>query len=164
MRWKISTCVDGGTSGHVKRAQTGSEDPHWHERKFFLTIITVNILYVKILVPYWGLKRKLSTIRKQTRGDENDQKRKLEISKKVHMIVVSLNNSKYVIIVVSTFTICWIPWILNVFYDILFHQLGSYQHSIGSHCRIFTEETFHLHITIYNEFQGRNFISFTKEN
>ena len=130
----------------------------------FLTVITVYLLYVKILVSYWGLKRKLSTIRKQTCGDEHDQKRKLEISKKVHKIVVFLKNSKYVIIVVSTFTICWLPWILNVFYDILFHQLGSYQHSIGSHCRIFTEETFHLHITIYNEFQGRNFISFTKEN
>ena len=34
MRRKISPCVDGGTSGPVKRAQTGSEDPHWRERKF----------------------------------------------------------------------------------------------------------------------------------
>jgi hypothetical protein len=128
----------------------------------FLTINAVYMLYVKILVSYWGLKRKLSTIRKHNRGDEHDQKRKLEIAKKVHKIVVFLKNSKYVTIVISTFTICWIPWILNVFYDILFHQLGSYQHSVESHCRIFTEETFHLHINIYEEFQGRNFISDTK--
>ena len=119
-------------------------------------------LYASYKDSFLLVKRKLSTIRKRTRGDENDQKRKLEISKKVHTIVVCLKNSKYVIIVVSTFTICWIPWILNVFYDILFHQLGSYQHSVESHCRIFTEETFHLHINIYEEFQGRNFISDTK--
>ena len=34
MRRKISASVDGGTSGPVKRAQTGSEDPHRHEQIF----------------------------------------------------------------------------------------------------------------------------------
>ena len=31
MRQKISATVDGGTSGPVKRMQTGSEDPHRRE-------------------------------------------------------------------------------------------------------------------------------------
>ena len=31
---KFPARVDGGTSGPVKRAQTGSEDPHRRERKF----------------------------------------------------------------------------------------------------------------------------------
>jgi hypothetical protein len=30
---KFPACVDGGTSGHVKGAQMGSEDPHRRERK-----------------------------------------------------------------------------------------------------------------------------------
>ena len=34
VRQKISACVDGVTSGPVMRAQTGSEDPHRHKRKF----------------------------------------------------------------------------------------------------------------------------------
>ena len=34
MHWKISARVDGETSGHVKRAHMGSEDPHRRERTF----------------------------------------------------------------------------------------------------------------------------------
>ena len=29
----IFNCVDGGKSDPVKRGQTGSEDPHWHDEK-----------------------------------------------------------------------------------------------------------------------------------
>jgi hypothetical protein len=39
VRRKISARIDGGTSGHVKRAQTGSEDPHRREGKFLLFIL-----------------------------------------------------------------------------------------------------------------------------
>ena len=43
MRQKISARVDVGTSGHDKRAQTGSEDPHWRERKFLLVYGGIHI-------------------------------------------------------------------------------------------------------------------------
>jgi hypothetical protein len=36
----VLCCVDGGKSGHVKRAQTGSEDPHRREHKLlFVSMI-----------------------------------------------------------------------------------------------------------------------------
>ena len=41
MRRKISARVDGGTSRHVKRAQTGSKDPHRRERKFMYLFVFI---------------------------------------------------------------------------------------------------------------------------
>ena len=125
----------------------------------FLLIITVFILYIKILLTYWGLKRKLSLIKKNNYQVENNQKEKSVIAKKAQKILEFLKNTKYVIFVISTFTICWIPWILNVFYDILFHQVGSYQHAIDRNCQIYTEENSHQNISIWQQFEGRVSIS-----
>ena len=49
MRRKIFDPVDGGTSGHVKRAQTGSEDPHRREQKLYIFHIRIgfgDLLYL----------------------------------------------------------------------------------------------------------------------
>lgn len=41
---------------------------------------------------------------------------------------------KYVIIILSTFTLCWLPWITVFFTDVLYHISGSYHSHVQSHC------------------------------
>ena len=45
----------------------------------FVTIIVVFILYTMILLSYWGLKRKISLIRKNNQDIESDQKENVEM-------------------------------------------------------------------------------------
>ena len=42
-RQEISTCVDGGMSGPVKRVQTGSKDTHQHKRKFSSSRVLIEL-------------------------------------------------------------------------------------------------------------------------
>eukprot|EP00092_Neocalanus_flemingeri_P014414 GFUD01015549.1.p1 GENE.GFUD01015549.1~~GFUD01015549.1.p1 ORF type:complete len:458 (+),score=72.20 GFUD01015549.1:61-1434(+) len=125
----------------------------------FLTIITIYILYAKILLRYWGLKRKISLMRKNRYDDqeEADKKGSLLIAQKAQKILEFLNNSRYVIFVMFTFTICWIPWILNVFYDIFVHQVLSNQSYEDTNCpySVYAEENIHPSNNSWEEFQGQ---------
>ena len=122
----------------------------------FMTIVAVFILYILILLSYWGLKRRLSVMIKKNTGQEEDQLRNQNITKKLQKIVKFLQSSKYVIIVITTFTICWLPWILNVFYDIMLHGLGIFQDSIEYNCGILTDRNNHSDVFSFVEFEGQS--------
>ena len=72
-------------------------------------------------------------MRKKNRGNVQ-QKKGSVIAKKAQKILTFLMNTKYVICVISAFTVCWMPWILLVFYDITFHQLTSFQKIKENRC------------------------------
>ena len=89
-------------------------------------------------------------------GQEEDQLRNQNISEKLQKIAKFLKSSKYVIIVITTFTICWMPWILNVFYDIMLHELGILQDSIDHNCGILTYRNNHFDVFSLEDFDGQS--------
>ena len=103
-----------------------------------ISIIAIYLLYIKILLTYWGLKRKLSLMKKNKMDEEKGQIRKLGIVMKSEKIVRFLKNSKYVIFVLSTFTICWIPWNIRTLYGFFTHQFGSFENVKELNCCGFT--------------------------
>ena len=121
---------------------------------FFTTLVVIYVLYGMIIFKYWGLKRKMSAMRRKNRGNvqqsgDVEQKGKV-IAKKAQKFLTFIKDSKYVISVISVFTVCWIPWILLVFYDIAFHELGSKEIQCGH-----SEASFHQNLTIQEEFLGQ---------
>ena len=95
-------------------------------------------------------------MKKNNVGQEEDQLRNQNIAKKLQKIVKFLKSSKYVIIVITTFAICWMPWILNVFYDIMLHELGIFQDSIDHNCGINTDRNNQSDVFSLEDFEGQS--------
>lgn len=122
----------------------------------FTTLVVIYVLYGIIVLKYWRLKMKMSAMRKKTQ--KNDYQKKASfIAKKVEKIAGFLTNIRYVIFVISVFTICWMPWILLVFYDIIFHQVGRFQEAKEEHCG-HLNRTEHHNLTMKDQFQSQSCI------
>ena len=123
-------------------------------------LVVIFILYGMILFKYWGQKRKMSAMRKKTHGNakqRDDVQKGKVIGEKAQKIMKFLENSKYVIVVVSVFTVCWMPWIILVFYDITVHQLGSLQKTKETQCSHY-EALSNQILTIEKEYLGQSCI------
>ena len=59
---------------------------------------------------------------------------KLSISKTTQNVLLFLKNSKYIIFVITSFTVCWIPCILLVFLDSGYHAVGRLEESKKTQC------------------------------
>ena len=116
----------------------------------FTALVVIYILYGMIIFKYWRLKRQMSVRRKKNYGDDQEKKGSV-IAKKAQKIFKFLSNSKYVIVVISVFTLCWTPWILLVFYDITFHQLGSFEKTKEMRCG----QSLSRNLTVQEEFLGQ---------
>ena len=46
------------------------------------------------------------------------------LTKRVQKMFEVLKNVKYVLYVITSFTVCWLPWVILNFYDIAVHEFG----------------------------------------
>ena len=70
-------------------------------------------------------------------AEMKDQVKQLRLLMQTQKIIIFLKNSKYVIFILTTFTICRIPWMLAIFYDFLIHQIGSLEFTKKINCANF---------------------------
>ena len=169
-------------------------------------LITIYMLYIRILFSFWRLKRKRSIIRN---GKSN-----LSLEKKTNMIefnviklgiiqvkqktckseafsqlksvkignvsVEQLNHkktpvydnlyrlgryikaSKYVLVILLLFTLCWLPWLLSYAVDLLYHQAGFYHQAMLETCGSFNTSAVQegvvqpeLYLCVRNMFGGK---------
>ena len=101
----------------------------------FISIIAIFALYGNILLSYVRLKRRLSVMKAKNYG--RDQEKENNVSTRVQKLIDILKGSKYVIIVISSFTLCWMPWIVTVFHDITHHVTGNLEYSKSWNCKDF---------------------------
>ena len=121
----------------------------------FIALVAIYILYGKIIVKYWGLKRKMSAMYKKNLGIAD--RKSIVIAAKAQKILTFLKDSKYVFFVLFVVTVCWMPWIVLVFYDFTFHQLGSLQKTKEIRCG-HAEAISHKVLTLHDEFLGKSCI------
>ena len=89
-------------------------------------------LFLGMIVKYWGLKRRT---RARLASQERPSKKQ---RKKIPQLLEFINNSKYIIFVLTSFTISWSPVIILTAGDIFFHHLQDLQKSWEVECGILT--------------------------
>ena len=93
---------------------------------FFISILVIYILYGLILSKYWGL---ISRHRRVMEFQMRPSAVQKSLTKTTQNILRFLQNSKYIIFVVTSFIMCWIPGILLVFLDSGHHAVGRLDES-----------------------------------
>merc|ERR1719318_2179510 len=105
-----------------------------------ITILVIYVMYAIIIVKYMGMKRRFLLMKQKNRGMQapnlkitsTKAKKVLGISslknntlsKKVQGMFEVLKNVKYVLYVITSFTLCWHPWVILDFYEIAVHEFG----------------------------------------
>jgi hypothetical protein len=166
-------------------------------------LISIYILYIRILFSFWRLKRKRSIIRN---GKSNEEKpnmidfnviklgiipvkqktckseafAQLKSVKIDHQSVQQLNHkkspvydnlyrlgryikaSKYVLVILILFTLCWLPWLLSYAVDLLYHQAGFYHQAMLETCGSFNTSAVQegvvqpeVYLCVRNMFRGK---------
>ena len=85
--------------------------------------------------------------------EENEQIKDVT-AKKAQTVLKFLTNSKYVIFVITSFTVCWMPSILLVFSDDGYHRFGGILDSQKNHCGYFAAQN----LTLRDQNIGKNCI------
>ena len=87
----------------------------------FIGIAVIYTLYGLIIVHYWRLKKRSQNMKKQQRRAKSIEESKQiggTLQKEARNMLTFLKDSKYVIFVISAFTVSWMPGIVLVFWDL----------------------------------------------
>lgn len=100
---------------------------------FLISIVVIYLLYGYIIFTYFRLK--------QRTWANNRTHIRLSIEAGSHPIkpldlLRFLNNSKYVIFVLSSLTVCWMPGIVFVLGDFFFHNYQDFERSLEERCHL----------------------------
>jgi len=110
--------------------------------KTFLVCLIMVVLcstygaYFKIIFAHWSLKRKHSVMRKSisSMGYNSSTNTIKQIYENVERLGRYIKDSKYVIVLLIVFTLCWFPWVVAYTVDISYHSLDLHRHQIQVHC------------------------------
>ena len=106
--------------------------------KTFLVCLIMVVLcstygaYFKIIFAHWSLKRKHSVMRKSisSMGYNSSTNTIKQIYENVERLGRYIKDSKYVIVLLIVFTLCWFPWVVAYTVDISYHSLDLHRHQI----------------------------------
>jgi hypothetical protein len=94
---------------------------------FMISILVIYILYGKIIFVAFKKRRNLSNLKKK--NERNEENIIAANQKKPNR-----NGARYIIWIISVFTICWLPSIVLVFYDVTNHLSGSFKKTKEMRC------------------------------
>ena len=98
----------------------------------FLVLCCTYGAYFKIIYEHWSLKRKHEEMRKSmsSMASEASTNSLKEIYENVERLGRYIKDSKYVIVLLIVFTLCWLPWVVAYTVDLSYHGLNLHRHQI----------------------------------